>query len=614
MTASLEHRGPDSSGRYSSAHVNLGVTRLRIVDPLGSEQPLRNTDGTLALIANAEIYNAGELRRMLSSAGHRFHTGGDCEVILHLYEEYGDDLVHHLRGMFAFALWDETRGRLLLARDRLGEKPLYVYNAPGMLLFASELKSLLSSGKVPLAFEPDQVDRYFHYQYVPEPGTLLKDVRKLAAGHLLTVETAPWRVTERRYWHLEDAAVLDGDPAEVIGAELHALAPLIVRTDVPVGVALSGGLDSSVVAALAVKYADQPVHAFTVGFSGRPGNDERDQASSLAASLGMPYHEIEIGTAQVVADFPALVRSWDEPIADMTGFCYRAVARAAHDTGVRVLLQGQGGDELFWGYPWVRQALSDSLLRAGLWRPGPPALTGYLREARRGTVLGAARKLAADLRAPRGRVVFYDLDPDFRRAMRRMDAYYGDAVRSSRSKQPAMELFTLRPPDGPVDPQRLPVEFTRLIVETYLTANGIAQGDRLAMASSVELRLPLVDYRLVEAVVGLRKTRSDADGPPKDWLRQATRDLLPDHVLSRPKRPFSPPLSAWHAALVSAYGSLLPGGMLIRHGVLTEAAARSLARARLRPGEGSTLTFKALVLEAWCRLVSGEPVASAAGS
>jgi asparagine synthase (glutamine-hydrolysing) len=606
MMVALAHRGPDSSGQYCSEFAQLGVTQLEILDRGGSQQPIYGGDGSLVLIANAEIYNHVELRKRLSEAGHKFQTNGDCEVILHLYEDHGVDLVHHLRGMFAFALWDERRCRLLLVRDRIGEKPLYLHESPGQVLFASELKALLSTAAVPFELDPDQVDLYFHYQYIPEPGTPLIGVRKLPAGHLLTIDTRPWQVRERCYWRLAEAPPLDADPAEAIGDELRRLAPLIVRSDVPIGVALSGGLDSSVVAALAAGNAERPVHAFSVGYAGRPHNDERADARALAARLGMEFHEVELGATDAVAAFPDLVDAWDDPIADVTGFCYRAIAQAARANGVPVLLQGQGGDELFWGYPWVRRAMRESLSRAELWRGrcSPGALAAYLRGYRSDGTKRSLRQFVADVVAPRGQLTFYDLDPDFQQARRRMRSYYGDAVRPAGSRRSASSLFTLPGTSTPIRREDLAIQITRLIVETYLAENGITQGDRLTMANSVELRLPLVDHRLIETVIGLRKTRSDDAEPPKAWLRRVARDLLPDDVVNRPKRPFSPPLRQWHDRLVAAYGDLLPGGQLTGRAVLTDNAARELARGSLLPGEGSSLTFKALVLEMWCRVMA----------
>src|SRR5215510_5823377 len=227
MNGALIHRGPDGSGLYQGAHVGLAMRRLSIIDLSNGWQPLHNEDKSLALIANGEIYNFVELRAELQRRGHSFRTGSDCEVILHLYEEHGEDCVHDLRGMFAFALWDERRGDLFLARDRMGEKPLYLYEKDGLLYFASELKALLRTGVIDFQLDPSAVYQYFHYQYVPEPLTPIKGVRKLAAAHLLVVDIASWSIEEKCYWRMDEAPPLEGDPVRLIREQLETVSEIV---------------------------------------------------------------------------------------------------------------------------------------------------------------------------------------------------------------------------------------------------------------------------------------------------------------------------------------------------------------------------------------------------
>ncbi|MBU6482454.1 MAG: asparagine synthase (glutamine-hydrolyzing), partial [Nitrospirae bacterium] len=331
MSKAMLHRGPDGAGEFSSRHVALAHRRLSIIDLSHGQQPLYNEDSSLVLIANGEIYNFIELRSQLQERGHCFKTGSDCEVILHLYEEQGGDCVQQLRGMFAFALWDTQRQRLLLARDRMGEKPLYLCEQGGRLHFASELKALLRTGIIPFQLDPHAIDCYFHYQYVPEPMTPIKGVRKLPPATVMTIGINPWHVEERCYWHMEDAPPLEGDPAKLIRAELETISELIIRSDVPVGIALSGGLDSSAIAALAAKKYPGSMHAFSVGYSGRPFYDERAAAKALADHLSMPFHEIEISTGDMVDGFSELIGWRDDPIADISGYRYYAVMRAARE-------------------------------------------------------------------------------------------------------------------------------------------------------------------------------------------------------------------------------------------------------------------------------------------
>jgi asparagine synthase (glutamine-hydrolysing) len=622
MSDAMTHRGPDGHGVFQSPHFAMAVRRLSIIDPETGWQPLYNEDHSLALVANGEIYNYIEIREQLRQRGHRFRTGSDCEVIVHLYEQFGDACVDHLRGMFAFALWDAHKQRLLLARDRMGEKPLYFAERDGQLVFGSELKTLVASGLMPFALDARAIDAYFHYQYVPEPLTPIQDIRKLPAANLLAVTLDNWSVTQKCYWRMEDASPIDGDPATLIRTELESISELVIRSDVPVGIALSGGLDSSAIAVLAVKRYAGSMHAFSVGYEDRPRSDERAPAQELAEHLDMPFHEVEITTGEMVEAFPKLLLWSDDPIADISGYGYYVVARAAREQGVPVLLQGQGGDELFWGYGWVTEAARQSVRKARL-NSGGPAMKDYLRLSwpkiwpRRAPInwlisLAGLRTswdaLQRDRRSPRERLVFYDLSPDFRTASESITNVYHPRIRESLGDSSPFDLFTL-----PLPWPQLEILLTRLICETYLLENGIVQGDRLSMASSVELRLPLVDYRLVETVIGLRKTRSDLDLAPKTWFRDAMKDLVPSWVLKRRKRGFQPPILAWHRALFARYGHLLTDGALVHHGILKPEAARQLGTGGFPWGATAPLSFKALVLEVWCRQISELPQRSQPG-
>jgi len=616
MQESLHHRGPDGGGEYHHPHLVMAMRRLSIIDLAGGWQPLYNEDRSLVLIANGEIYNFIELRAELQDRGHNFSTGSDCETILHLYEDLGLDCVHKLRGMFVFALWDSKRKRLLLSRDRMGEKPLYLYERDGQIIFASELKALMLSGLVPFELDPVSIDLYFHYQYVPEPGTPIKNVRKLDAAHILTIDVAPWQVESTCYWRMEEAPPLEGNPAELIRAELETVSELVIRSDVPVGIALSGGLDSSAIAAMAFRKYPNTMHAFSVGYPGSPPYDERADARAFAEHLGMQFHEVELATDDMVAFFPELVYSRDDPIADISGYSYYAVMKLAREHNVPVMLQGHGGDELFWGYPWLRQAVHESSQKSALWRQGREALTEYLelklpdQWTRRG-LLEWAKSFAGLYSgwtrfqnhkvSSFERLVFYDLTPDFRMACDGIEDIFTQTFMKSLDGSSAYDPFTFKQPWPSVD-----ILLTRLICQTYLTENGIAQGDRLSMASSVELRLPLVDHRLVETVIGLRKSQTDYRLPPKTWFKAAVDDVVPAWVLTRSKRGFAPPVHDWYQALFAAYGSLLENGYLVQAGVVRPESAKDLSCGPFPRGAITPLSFKALVLELWCRRLASE--------
>jgi len=610
MNDALVHRGPDGEGHFTAPHLAMAMRRLSIIDLESGWQPLYNEDHSLALIANAEIYNYIELREMLIKRGHRFQTASDCETVLHLYEEYGLDCVKYLRGMFAIALWDGSKKRLLLARDRLGEKPLYLYQREGELLFASELKSLLASGKIPFELDPAAIHLYFHYQYVPEPQTPVKGIRKLPGGHVLIVETEPWQVSEQAYWQIQDIPAMEGNPSTLIREQLEELSALVIRSDVPVGVALSGGLDSSIVAILAARKYPGQMHAFSVGYPGRPDHDERAQARELAEQLGMPFHEIELSPGEQVEAFAELVYWQDDPIADISGFGYYAVSRSARQAGVPVLLQGQGGDELFWGYPWVRAAARQTRRKQSLthrgWRTAPQYFHSdlpedwTLRSVKRWVFssfrLPGLKEYLRDLKSPPDQMVFMDLAPGFPLALREMQHYYSAHFREQVEDICPASIYQSPLPWPPID-----VEITRLIMQTYLLENGIAQGDRLSMSNSVELRLPLLDYRLVETVIGLRRTQPDDRLRPKQWLKDSMQDLLPVSLSTRPKRGFQPPVSTWQQNVFARYGQKLKDGYLVGTDILDPRSTSALVEGANSDSPAASILFKALVFELWCR-------------
>ncbi|CAG0988536.1 asparagine synthase (glutamine-hydrolysing) [Anaerolineae bacterium] len=615
MNSRMRHRGPDGDGEFldqQSNQVFLAMRRLSIIDLQGGWQPLHNEDKSLTLVANGEIYNYVELRERLEKAGHHYSTHSDCEAIVHLYEEQGLDCVQSLRGMFGFALWDARQRRLIIGRDRLGEKPIYLYEGDGKLLFASEMKALLASEQVPFDLDPISINQYLHYGWVPEPRTLLKGVRKLAPGHLLIVDVDRWHLQESQYWRFEDAPPVTGNPAGLIRAELEQIAGLIVRSDVPVAVALSGGLDSSLIAALTQKKYPGTMHAFSVGYEGRPRQDERQMAQEFARHLGMPFHEVEISTKEMLDFFPELNYWRDDPIADISGIGYYALNRAARENGFPVLIQGQGGDELFWGYPWTVRAVEESLLKAeGRQRSGLGRFLAHLPKGLSkpqlvqllylmGGLLNGWKKLGPDKNTPANQLAFYDLHDSFQIAAYGTHATYHQAFSECLRDSSAAEFFRVPKPWQQVD-----VLVMRLLFGSYLLQNGMAQGDRLSMASSVELRLPLLDYKLVELVVGLQKNTPSYSLPAKAWLKEAVADLVPEWVINRPKRGFNPPVTPWLNALKLRYGNDLCSGYLVQSSILEAKAARRLIEPQSRFSIWNDLAFKYLILEHWCQAMAG---------
>jgi asparagine synthase (glutamine-hydrolysing) len=609
LAAAQVHRGPDGEGFFTAPGVALGMRRLAIIDLNGGWQPLYNEDRSIALVANGEIYNFVELRRDLEARGHRFNTGSDCETIAHLYEEYGADCVRHLRGMFAFALYDAKRRKVLVARDRIGEKPMHLVETDDGIVFCSEAGSLVKAGAVP--FEPDwaAIKLYLYYSFVPEPLSVVRGVRKLPAGCLLEIDLDPWKVEERRWWSMLAAPPIDRDPVVAVREELEAIGELIIRSDVPVGVALSGGLDSSAIACLAAKRYAGKIEAFTVGYPGSPWQDERGMARELATHLGIPMHEIEISTSDVVGLFPTVCARRDDPIADPSGPSYLAVMQAARAANVPVMLLGQGGDELFWGYGWVQNAVAQSRRKLAalegrarfldylsMRRPPVSYVAGLRWLSDLGGLRSSIERYRSDRASDPNRLVFYDLASHYVLAEHTLGSTVTNRFLEATAATNPASIFT-----GKEFWTRPDLSITKLICETYLLCNGINQGDRLSMATSVEGRMPLVDYRLIETVIGLRKVHRDDQLPSKSWFRGAVKGVVPDFVLARQKRGFTPPWRDWIRAIMDRFGDHLSDGYLVQQGILDQAATSRLRKGITRVSTPMPLALEFLVLEEWCR-------------
>lgn len=615
MQRALAHRGPDGDGWFQGRRIALAHRRLSIIDLSGGAQPLSGEDPGVVAIVNGEVYNYIELQQELAAAGARLRTRSDSEVIPFLYERDGDEFVHRLRGAYAAAIWDESRQRLLLLRDRLGEKPLlHATGDDGTVYFASEIGALVASGAIPVEPDFQAINRYFHFRFVPEPATPLRHVRKLPAGHVIALSPENPLPVPRQYWNVSTIAPLEGDPVAILRADLEDIGRIIVRSDVPVGVALSGGLDSSIVASLAVRHSPGKVTAFSVGYAGRPACDERSDAAAFARHLGIDMVEVELAADDVVSGFDGLVADMGEPIADAAGSSYRALMQAARRAGIKVMFQGQGADELFWSYGWMRKALAENLARDA--RPGAwPALADSLRTSMRWPLGGSPRAIAQWLvqgggivdalsrherirQADPEQASFWDVARPMDRIAHSVSALAGDGLRDSATLAQARGAFRGRHP-GETWQRTL----VRHILATYLLENGISQADRYSMAAGVEARLPFVDYKLVEHAVGLNDTRPDAVAPGKQWLRAAVARDIPAWVLERPKRGFSPPTKGWVSALVRARGESLTGGALVSAGILSDAGAQALARPSgpFDRGLRDQLAYQSLVLEQWLR-------------
>lgn len=613
----LRRRGPDDEGVWQSRGVVIGHRRLSILDLSAcGHQPMLTGDGRYVCTLNGEIYNYLELRAELAGYGHAFRTGTDTEVLLAAFAEWGTRCLTRLRGQFAFAIWDNEARRLWLARDRIGEKPLHFWRDGGRFAFASEIKALLELLPARPALVPDSVNAYLHYQYVVEPRTLLDGVEKLPAGHVLEVAPDRLDATPAAYWSFADVAPATGEPIATLGGALDRAVELTLRSDAPVGLALSGGLDSSVIAALAARRRPD-LMAFSVGYPGARAFDERAPARDLAKTLGLQWVSDEISTSEFVDFFPSMVELVDEPIADPAAYAIYRVSRLASQHGVKVLLTGIGGDELFFGYSWVREALRLSTMKLA-WRHAAPLGRAYARMLRALVMRTPALRVAANRRLPAwwrqradrafdpGKIdldrpdewVFYQLDYHWEPAAAFTSQLFADDFRRRLSPRGA-HRFMAGLERGDVE-----ISILRLLFQSWLVSNCLDLGDRVSMASSVETRVPLLDTEVVETALGFWKAgRGEEALGHKTWLRTIARDLLPPDVLGRPKLGFITPTVEWTRAVNTRYRTYLEDGALVRAGVLDRERLRQWLD-RTRAGvHREVFQYKLTLLELWHRIV-----------
>jgi asparagine synthase (glutamine-hydrolysing) len=587
MTLTMRHRGPSDDGYYIDEGIAIGVRRLSIVDVAGGHQPMTTDDAAIVAAQNGELYNHHTVRRDLESAGHIFRTTCDTEVLPHLYRQVGDSVAEQLNGIFAFVIWDAERRRAILARDRLGIKPLYYADLGDMLLFGSELKALLASGRVPTDLDLEAVDLFLSLGFVPGPRTLLRAVKKLLPGHRLVVD--PPNVRIEQYWTYPDHAAVLHRSQDEWQEEFSALLDDAVRSqlmsDVPLGAMLSGGLDSSVVVALMARHMSAPVKTFSVGFSGAYDN-ELNVAKEVARALGTEHHELELSLDDPV-NLEALIWSLDEPIADLSavGFSALAALTAEH---VTVALSGQGADELLAGYDRYRQIqLGDRLtsIPLPLRRAAAVALRHGPARLRRGAAVAAAPDpIAAGISARS------EWDESRRLKMARGELR---SVSPHLLQDAIAARLDGRASDG--------VE-RALVLDGQLSLvdDMLHYFDRTSMAYSLEVRVPYLDHRLVELCSKMPTNLKLRRGATKWLLRSAARGLAPDIVIDRPKVGFfSGAVEHWFGRqLDGAVGELL----LDRDARYTDFIAREEVVGLIQDGGSyrkSKLLLSVLMLELW---------------
>lgn len=598
MMDAIRHRGPDGEGEFVEGPIALGHRRLSIIDLATGAQPMANETGEIVVAYNGEIYNFRELRAELQAAGHSFRSTSDTEVIVHLYEEEGDACVRRLRGMFAFALWDARRARLLLARDRVGVKPLYYALTPRTFLFASELKSLLADATVDRSVDARAIDRFLTYYYLPGDETPFASIRKLPPAHCLVVENG--RVSVTRYWDLRfsDEVCVPG-----FREATHQLRELLARSvadhmisDVPVGVLLSGGVDSSGVLAYASKQAGQPMHTFTVGFAGERFADERPYARMAAQAFNAVHHEMSMSATDFRDGLATYVWHMEEPVCEPPAVALHAVARMARDASVKVLLSGEGGDEAFAGYQTYRNLVALERLKSAAGVARPLLQRGFRAVDRAG--LHRVGKYAPLVDEPLSAYYLSRSASPLTPFNRNKDALYRADVASRMdhcwSVAPTARLFDALGGLQPLS-QMLYVD-----THTWLPDDLLLKADKMTMAASVELRVPLLDHRVLEFAATLPTHYKVRGWELKRILKAALRDCVPRPILKRRKSGFPVPYDTWMRNELSGFVRDI---VLSRDGrcdtYFDRAAVRRLLDAHQQDGAGAKEVFSLLVLAMW---------------
>jgi len=539
MTDTIVHRGPDDEGIRAHGNVGLGMRRLSIIDLSGGHQPIFNEDRSVSVVFNGEIYNFPKLREELVARGHQFYTHSDTEVIVHLYEEMGADCITKLRGMFAIALYDEKRKSLLLARDRLGKKPLYYALDRGRLYFGSEIKTMLALAPELAEVDAEGVLQFFYFGYVADPYSAFKKIRKLPPGHL--AEYAHGEITIRQYWDVPQYGTHDPGSDEACLEEMERRLEEAVRirliSDVPLGAMLSGGVDSSIVVALMARCSSVPVKTFSIGF-GKADFNEAEYARLVAERFQTDHHELTVDP-DIVATLNQLTALMEEPFGDSSMIPTYYVSRLARQN-VTVALSGDGGDELFAGYDryivnWRRRRYDfippaiGSLYRNHLYGRLPSQLKG--------------RKFAWNITLP-SRDRYLD-GISFLPALHREKSLFSeDFAASARKLTDPFRQFERYYDEAPANDQLSRLMY--LDTKTYLTADILTKVDRMSMATSLEARCPILDHEFVEWVAGLPLKYKFRDGVRKYIFKKLAERLgIPSALLHRKKQGFSLPLVHW---------------------------------------------------------------------
>ena len=600
MLATIRHRGPDDEGAYIAANVGLGHRRLSIIDLNTGHQPLSNENGTVWIVFNGEIYNFLELRSFLLSKGHVFKTRTDTEVIVHLYEEFGPECVQKLRGMFAFAIWDGNSRTLFLARDRVGIKPLYYYVADSFVNFASEMKAILADPAVIREIAPAVIDRFLTFRYLPGEETLLKNVLKIPPGSYLLVKNG--RTQIHKYWDLNFSKPDERPSRQEAEKQLLELlaetVALHMIADVPVGVLLSGGLDSTAVLSFAVEATARKVSTYTVGFSDPGVADERPYARVAADAFKTQHHDITITAADFSECMPRYVWHMEEPVCEPPAIALYYVSKLARNF-VKVLLSGEGGDEAFGGYSnyrnllWLERAKRGIASLNGTATRGVAFANGALRSQRLAKYVPLINATFPDYYYSRT----YNSDSGSGNGLGRLyNPDYAATVNREHSVEPMRQLQAYVHGMNTLD--------AMLYIDTksWLPDDLLIKADKMTMANSVELRVPLLDHKFLEFAAALPADLKVSGFTTKYLAKRALAHRIPKSLLKRRKAGFPVPYESWlRKEMRNWVNDLLCDRTATNRGYFDSPAVRKLLAANEAGPGHSKEVFSLITLELWQR-------------
>jgi asparagine synthase (glutamine-hydrolysing) len=598
MADSIYHRGPDDEGYYASGPVGFGFRRLSIIDLNTGHQPICNEDGSVWIVFNGEIYNYKELRSYLQIKGHVFKTQTDTEVIVHLYEEFGESCVEKLRGMFAFAIWDDRQETLFIARDRIGIKPLYYWLTGKSLVFGSEIKAILADPEVKPEVLPEMIDRFLTFYYVPGEETLFRNIRKLAPGSCLVVKNGKARI--KQYWDLHFSST----PQSLEAAEkqfldlLEESVALHMISDVPVGFLLSGGVDSTAMLGFAVGKTTYPLSSFTLGFQSPGLADERPYAKLAASRYGSEHHEMTI-TSKEFADFlPKFAWHMEEPVCEPQAVALYYVSKMAKDY-VKVLISGEGGDEAFAGYQTYRGVLWLERLKRML-GPSKSMASSVLGLMNRALGLRRLSKYGPLMRMPFEDYYYSRTSSPFSYFNTRSRELYSSGFGAVVSKQFSTEGVKayLRSSNATGYVNRMLYVDTK----TSLPDDLLLKADKMTMANSIELRVPLLDHKLLEFAAALPVNFKVHGLTTKYIVKTALRDRLPAEILHRKKAGFPVPYEMWlRTELKGWLSDVLLDSQTLSRGYFKRSGVESLLAKDSAQGGYSKELLSLAALELWHR-------------